>query len=304
LKNKISIIIFSFFFSLLIWGSVTLSEQFFSTSEFNVKVVNQPNGYSSGGSNPETVFVKLKAKGWQLLSLNLGSALNFNVSADNDSGKFKVDPYNEIDENSWVSSGINILEINPREISFVVEKVRFKKLKVIPNAELNFSEGYGLASPIRIYPDSIVVSGPASILDTLTSIKNSKVKLTSADSKSSIITELEALPGFTIEKNKVQLTFDVQRIVEKSFDGIKVVITDIPKDRDVVLIPNVIECNLRGGINILGKISSEQLYASISYSEIVYDTLGSIQPKVIIPNNTKQVYIKPERLNYIIKKFE
>lgn len=138
MKNKISIIIFSFLFSLLIWGSVTLSEQFFSTSEFNVKVVNQPNGYSSGGSKPETVFVKLKAKGWQLLSLNLGSALNFNVSADNDSGKFKVDPYNEIDENSWVGSGINILEINPREISFVVEKVRFKRIKSCTKCRIKF----------------------------------------------------------------------------------------------------------------------------------------------------------------------
>jgi YbbR domain-containing protein len=304
LKSKISIIVFSVLFSIVVWGSVTLSNEFFSTSSFDVNIVNQPNGYASGKTNPQNVFVKLKAKGWQLLSLNLGSKLNFNVSADNDSGKITVDPYNEIDENNWISSGINILEINPREISFVVEKIKYKKLKIVPNAELSFSDGFGLATPINIYPDSVLVAGPASILDTLKSIKNIRVKLTSADSKASIITELETLPGFTVDRNKVQLTFDVQRIVEKSFEGIKVVINDIPKDRDIVLIPNIIECNLRGGINILGKITSDQLYASISYSEIVYDTLGSIQPKVIIPNNTKQVYIKPERLNYIIKKFE
>lgn len=304
LKSKISIIVFSVLFSIIIWGSVTLSNEFFSTSSFDVNIINQPNGYASGKSNPQTVFVKLKAKGWQLISLSVGSKVNFNVSADNDSGKISVDPYNEIDENNWVSSGINILEINPREISFVVEKIKYKKLKVVPNAELSFSDGYGLATPINIYPDSVLVAGPTSILDTLKSIKNIRVKLTSADSKTSIITEVETLPGFTVDRNKVQLTFDVQRIVEKSFEGIKVVITDIPKDRDIVLIPNIIECNLRGGINILGKINSNQLYASISYSDIVYDTLGSIQPKVIIPNNTKRVYIKPERLNYIIKKFE
>ena len=175
-----------------------------------------------------------------MISLSVGSKVNFNVSADNDSGKISVDPYNEIDENNWVSSGINILEINPREISFVVEKIKYKKLKVVPNAELSFSDGFGLATPINIYPDSVLVAGPASILDTLKSIKNIRVKLTSADSKASIITELETLPGFTVDRNKVQLTFDVQRIVEKSFEGIKVVINDIPKDRDIVLIPNII----------------------------------------------------------------
>ena len=45
------------------------SEQFFSSTDLNVKVINQPTGYTCGSINPETVSVKLKAKGWQLLSL-------------------------------------------------------------------------------------------------------------------------------------------------------------------------------------------------------------------------------------------
>ena len=57
----------------------------------------------------------------------------------------------------------------------------------------------------------------------------------------------------------MELTFDVQRIVEKSFEGIKVVINDIPDDRNIVLIPNTIDCSLRGGINILGKITPDQI---------------------------------------------
>ena len=291
-------------FSILIWGSVTLSEQFFFPTNLNVKVINQPVGYACGSIEPKTISVKLKAKGWQLLSLTLGSEIDFSVSADNDSGIITVDPYNEINENSWFSAGMNLVEINPRVLSFFVEKIKYKKLKVEADADITFSEGYGLASPIKMHPDSVLVAGPASILDKKTSIKSKLVNISSADNKISIVSDIETLPGFQTLGSKVELTFDVQRIVEKSFEDIKVTIIGIPNDRDVVLIPNTIECSLRGGINILGKITPDQITASIDYSEIVFDTLGSIQPKVLIPNNTSIVYIKPQQLSYVIKKFE
>ncbi len=268
-------------FSILIWGSVTLSEQFFSSTNLNVKIINQPTGYVCGSINPETISVKLKAKGWQLLSMSLGSEIDFLVSADNDSGIINVDPYNEISENSWFSAGMNIVEINPRVLSFFVEKIKYKKLKVEADADITFSEGYGLASPIKIYPDSVLVAGPASILDKKTSIKSQLVNISSADSKIKIVSDIETLPGFQTLGSKVELTFDVQRIVEKSFKNIKVTIVGIPNDRDVVLIPNIIECSLRGGINILGKITPDQITTSVNYSEIVFDTLGSIQPKFL-----------------------
>jgi len=303
-KNKIYIIILSVVFSILIWGSITLSDQFYSTMDFNVKIVNQPSGYACGIINPEKISVKLKAKGWQLLTIGIGSQEEYLVSADKDSGVITVDPINEIDENSWLGAGLSITEISPSQISFKVEKLKFKRLKIEAETDISFNDEYGIGSPIKIYPDSVLVAGPSSILDNISTIKTKLVTLSSLDSKIKIITNLEEPKGFELEQNKVELTLDVQRIVEKTFENIKVNIDGIPSDRDIVLIPNNISCSLRGGINILGKINPNEISASIDYREIVYDTLGSVQPKIVIPKNTKLVFIKPVRLNYIIKKFE
>ena len=304
MKNKINIIIFSVLFSLLIWGSVTLSEQFYSVKDFKIKIVNEPKGYSSGTIEPENISIKLKAKGWQLLTLGLGPKYEYLVSADNDSGKITIDPFNEIDENTWLSSGLSITEISPRQISFNVEKLKYKKLKIEAETDILFSDGYGLATPIKIYPDSVLVAGPSSVLDKISALKTKTVHLSSLDSKIKIITDIEEPKGFQLEQNKVELTFDVQRIVEKTFENIKVSINGMPQDRHIVLIPNVINCSLRGGINILGKINPNEISASIDYREIVYDTLGSVQPKIVIPQNTELVFTKPVWLNYIIKEFE
>lgn len=304
MKNKLSIIISSIVFSILIWGSVTLSDQFFSSMEMDVKVVNQPTGYSCGYVDPEKISLKVKAEGWQLLSLNLNREHSFLISADNDSGLKKIDPFDEISENTWISSGISILEISPRNISYDVDRIKFKKVKILPSVDLTFNEGFGLATPVRVYPDSVLVAGPKSILDTLSFVQTDLVELSSLDNLSKIITEIKDIRGFQFERKNVELTFDVQRIVEKTFSDIKVVINDIPEDRDIVLIPNTIECSLRGGISILGKLSNDQISASVYYSQIVYDTTGTIQPRILIPENTQLVFTKPTRLNYIIKKFE
>lgn len=304
MKSKINIIILSVLFSILIWGSVTLSDDFFTSMDFNIKVVNQPSGYTCGIINPERVTLKLKAKGWQLLSLYLGSKSEYSVSADYDSGQIKVDPINEINENTWLNAGLSITEISPRQISFNVEKIKFKKIKIEAKTDLTFAEEFGLATPIKIYPDSVLVAGPSSVIDNTSAIKTKLVKLSSLDTKLNIIADIEEPIGFKLEQNKAELSFDVQRIVEKTFGNIKVNIEGMPRDRDVVLIPNTIDCSLRGGINILGKINPEQITAAIDYREIVYDTLGSVQPKIALPQNTQLVFIKPVRLNYIIKTFE
>ncbi|HEX9251452.1 MAG TPA: CdaR family protein [Ignavibacteriaceae bacterium] len=304
MKNKISIIILSVLFSILIWGTVTLSDQFYSTKDFDVKVINQPTGYACGVTNPEKISVKIKARGWQLLTLGLGPQTEYLVSADKDSGLITVDPFNEVDENTWLSAGLSVAEISPREISFKVERLKYKRLKIEAETDLSFSDEYGLATPIRVYPDSVLVEGPSSVLDKISEIKTKLVKLSALDNKIKLITDIEEPEGFKLEQNKAELTIDVQRIVEKTFENVKVIIKDIPKDRDVVLIPNTINCSLRGGINILGKINPNEITASLDYREIVYDTLGSVQPNVVIPKNTQLVFIKPVRLNYIIKKFE
>ncbi len=304
MKNKIIIIIASILFSILIWGSITLSDQFFSSMDMDIKVVNQPTGYSCGFVDPETVSLKIKAKGWQLLSLRLGGENQFLISADNDSGLMSKDPFNQLNENTWISSGINIIEISPRKITYDVEKIKVKKVKIIPEVKLDFSNDYGLATPIKVFPDSVLVAGPKSIMDTLSFVKTNLLELTSLDSPTKVIAEIKEVRGFQFERKSVELNLDVQRIVEKVFTDIKVVINDIPKDRHIVLIPNTLECSLRGGISILGKINSDQITASVFYSQIVYDTTGTIMPRLIIPENTQLVFTKPARLNYIIKKFE
>ena len=102
----------------------------------------------------------------------------------------------------------------------------------------------------------------------------------------------------------MEVHLDVQRIVDKSIDNIKVEVIDVPEDRDVVLLPNTISCSVKGGINVLGKLTAQDFNAFVYYRDVLLDTLGSVGPTIQHPENVELLSRKPDRIRYIIKKFK
>lgn len=302
-RKNIHIIIISLFFSFLLWGSISLSKDYYITVDFPVKVINFPEGYSSGTRLPDKISAKIKGNGWKLVSVNLGAETEYIISAGYDTGRKYVNLYNYLSENQWLASDIEVLDLSPDTLTLFIEKVKEKRIKIEPDIELKFKPGYSLASDIIIYPDSTDIIGPESQIKYLNSISTEPVELTGLDRRTIEQAKLKNLQGMKYNINSVTINFDVQKIVDKNFDNLPVSVLDIPGDREVVLHPNRINIGVRGGINILGKLNDDQFKAYIYYRDVVLDTLGSVAPHVEIPQNTSLIFTKPERLRYIIKKY-
>ncbi|MHB1686175.1 MAG: CdaR family protein [Ignavibacteriaceae bacterium] len=303
MKKNIYVIIISFLFSVILWISISLSNDFYATFEVPVKLIDFPYGYSTGSALPREISVKLKGKGWKLISINLGAESDFVIPVGFETGRRYMNLYNYISENPWLSSDVEVVSISPDTLSFFIEKAFAKKLKIVPDLNLGFKQGYGLASKVIISPDSTIVYGPYSYLKNLDSIKTKLLSLENLDSKTSERIGLGKISGMRYRENNVSVTLDVQKIVDKSFDNLFVKIIDAPKDREVVLLPNRIKIGLRGGVDVLGKVDTSQFTVYVNYRDIVTDTLGGVVPHVISPENTSLIFTDPGRLRYVIKKF-
>jgi hypothetical protein len=141
------------------------------------------------------------------------------------------------------------------------------------------------------------------VINSLTELQTKEIVLSSLDKKTVENIGFIDLPGTNYGTDFVTVTFDIQRIVDKQFDEINVEVLDVPPDRDVVLLPNKVSFGVRGGIDILGKLDKDQFEAFVFYRHVVLDTLGNVTPQVRLPENTNLLYLKPERLRYVIKKF-
>ncbi len=304
MKKNLHIVIISFLFSVILWISISLSNDYYATFNIPIKLVDFPEGYGTGTPIPHDISVKVKGKGWKLISANLTSDAVYQIPVGKQTGKRTINLYNYLVENQWLSSDVNeVNNIAPDTISFVVEKLQFKKVPVEPDLNLNFKAGFGLASKIIISPDTIVVSGPSDYLKTLKSVPTQAVEFDELDNMSTVIVPLKKIWGMSYDYNSVKATLNVQKIVDKNFNGIYVDIRDVPRDRDVLLLPNRISIGVRGGINILGKLDTTRFNAYVTYRDVVLDTLGSVVPHIRMPDNTTLLFIKPSRLRYIIKKF-
>lgn len=303
MNKKIYIVIVSVLFSITVWVSIALSDEYYSTYKLPIAIIDLPSGYSVGNNLPETITVRLKGDGWKLMSFELGSTEYFYVSVKGDSGVITANLLANVENNPWFTSGINILDINPKNIRIVVEPIVEKKLKIIPKLKLDFKEGYSLATQVLVEPDSALIRGPGSVIKKMETYSTKEISLKNLDQKTNFIAELEELRGFETDLKFVNVTLDVQRIVENSINDIPVSVINKPENVDVILIPNTISCTFRGGVNILGKVSVNDIIATVDYNSVVTDTLGFVKPEIQSPENLNLLSVRPDKLKYVIKKF-
>lgn len=303
MKKKIPLLIISIAFSVIIWGTISLSEEYYANVNVPLRVVGFPNGFSIGSEIPENITIKLRGIGWKLFAVNIGKDVAYNISVKGDSGFIQIKLMDHLTDNRWMLSELDIIDIVPNSLSFSIERRVKKKLPIVADLNLDYKVGYGLAKQVVLEPDSIVLDGPQSVVNSLTEIKTKEIKLSSLDKLIIKNIGFIYLPGTSYGTKFVTVSLDVQRIVDKQFDDIDVEVLDVPPDRDVILLPNKISCNVRGGIEILGKLEKDQFRAFVFYRDVVLDTLGNVIPHIELPVNTTLKYIKPERLRYIIKKF-
>ena len=304
MKKNLYIIFLSLAFSVILWASITLSNDYSTNLQLPIKFINLPEGYVATSPSSEKISIKVRGRGWNLLTAKVAAQNDYYVDAGNEIKKKQIfDLRSFAAENTWLTSKLQILEITPDTISFSFEKIGYAKLKIVPHLQLNFKTGYSLATDVTVIPESTIVSGPIQKVNAMVDVPTELLKVNGLSEKTEKIVELKNIPGINYEVQSASVLLNVQRIVEQSFDEINVRILDIPADRDVVLLPNKINISLRGGIDVLGKLDKTKISAMVDYRDVVLDSIGSVTPRLILPDNTKLVYIKPEKLKYVIKKF-
>jgi len=302
-NKKLNIFIASVIFAFILWGSISLSDSYYTNIEVKLTLTNFPKGYTTGSPLPDKIKLRVKGQGWRLVSINVGPETEFRVSVGGDSGLHHISLYNYLESNRWLLSNVDIKNLYPDSLNFYIERIISKKLLIVSGIDLEFKPGYGLASEIIFNPDSVVVRGPLSHLKSSKEIQTNTIPLGILDSKTSIEVNLDRIRGFEYSTNLIDVFLDIQRIVDKQFENISVEVIDIPSGSEVVLLPNKININIRGGIEILGKLMPEQFHAYVKYQTLIQDTTGSVVPEITLPKNVTLQFSKPDRLRYVIRSF-
>lgn len=295
----------------LFWFLNALSKNYTVDMDFSVRYTNMPENRVLSNNPPEKFTLQVQAYGFTLLrhKLNVSfSPLYFNVNDFTrkimESGKqtnYKILTNQYLDEIAeQLSSDMKVLGINPDTLYFSFDQIVRHNVKVFPNIKLDLKQQFQQSGPIRTIPDSVIVSGPRSIMDTLRYIPTRPQSFKTVSETIQRNVSLEEIEGVQINTKRVVLNIPIEEYTESQL-VIPVAIENKPDSVNVKLFPNRVKVTFQVGLSRYAEILPRDFYLIVHWDEIQN---GKNRLKIDsrkIPPFIKSMRILPEEVEFLIE---
>ena len=301
---KYHILFVSFILSALLWLSLNMDQSYEVRRTVPVKI-NVEKPYAVSNIIPLNLDVKIKAKGWSLLRLYTSLNPEFNYDINNFKNENYIIPVMQsLNENSGFGPGFSVTYVKPETLDVHLGKYEEKYVKILPYVEVKCRDGYQIVGNPVLDPDSIKIGGASALLGKIQFVYT---KLTRYDGVNANISDVVKVSDslsniISFSREDVNLTIKIELTADKEFKNVEMKVSNTPSDRDVLLIPQNIDVQLKGGVKQLSELDNGKIFANIDYNTIFNDTTGSVSPYFTLPEGLKVISFKPEKIQYVIKK--
>lgn len=303
-KGRFRFFLFFLLLSFTFWTSTKLSNTYIVEESFSIIWINIPNGIIPSSENQQ-MNVSISASGIEILIYRLiNKSINISLSqADFSREKGLVDLRGQeffIQKQFFENTKLNIL--NPLFLEFKFSRLEEKVFTVVPQIEINLRAGYLIDSSLKVTPDSILVRGPKSILDTLNSIQSESIIADDLYENFRKKVSLRSIPEIQLSESKVTVEVAVSRYTEKEF-LLNVEVINLPLGTRVKLFPPKAKVRVTLPLSVLRTIKASDFNLVVDYNNIFKDAEKKLDLIMIRrPSSVKKVILEPKKVNYLIRK--
>lgn len=310
LKNDRRIIVFMvcLLIATILWFLNALNQNYTTTVSYAVKYNNPPENLFLANDPPNQLNLKVEAHGFALLRQKLSfsvSPIVLNLAAiknaeDEAESTFSVETENLIRRiSNQVSSEITVLDIEPEIIRLVFDSLKSKMVPVAPNLHLQLKSQFFLNGNIQLKPDSVQLTGPASIINSVDSLKTKSYTFEELDSQIDMVVPLEHPEKTKVFPTKVNLNIPVERFTEKRIK-VPVQVLNVPENLNIKIFPSELEVSFLVGLSDYESISATDFDIVADYSSAENKEVMEI---VVMdrPNYIQQLRVSPPNVEYLIE---
>jgi hypothetical protein len=303
-KGRLRFFLFFLLLSFTFWTSTKLSNTYIVEESFSIIWTNIPNGIIPSSENQQ-MNVSISASGIEILIYRLiNKSINISLSQADFSGeKGLIDLRGQdffIKKQFFENTKLNIL--NPLFLEFKFSRLEEKVFTVVPQIEINLRAGYLIDSSLKVTPDSILVRGPKSILDTLNSIQSESIIADDLYENFRKKVSLRSIPEIQLSESKVTVEVAVSRYTEKEF-LLNVEVINLPLGTRVKLFPPKAKVRVTLPLSVLRTIKTSDFNLVVDYNNIFKDVEKKLDLIMIRrPSSVKKVILEPKKVNYLIRK--
>jgi hypothetical protein len=312
--NK-KLLIFSFFLllSVIFWFITALSKNYTTVISYPVRYIKMPEDKVLVSDMPDKLLLTVNTQGYTILRYKLLSRFSpiiFDVNSFRLSSMPGSDPntvyiltsYAESRIQSQLSPDIELLDISPDSLIFRFSREINTLVPVRSDYEITFDKQFMQSGPLELDPDSILVSGPGALIDTLTVVRTEQRILKNVNKSVDFTAPVIELSRLEYSHDRVKIWIPVEKFTEASL-SIPVTCRNLPDSLNIKLFPREIRLTCRVGLSRYDNVSTQSFTATVDYLEIEKNLGSKLQVQLDhIPEYVQSVNFHPKSVEYIIER--
>lgn len=312
LRNRFSVFLVCVVLSSLMWGSIKLTREYEAPVKYRVVPVNVPPGKILTGMPDSVVTLTLFARGIDLYS---GLIFNRKNVLTVDLTKIRMQRNGEVYTGYMKSSaifksvaaqlpaGARLVAIDTDTLHFVFSKSFRRKVPVHPELVLDFMPQYQLYDSLEIRPDSVIVSGLRSVVDTIHHVSTVRKSIKGLNSNYSVILELEkpqVVPPVTLSTDSVTVTIHVEKFTEADIE-VPVELHSGEKAVSYRTFPEKVKLTCRVSVRDYKRLDASLFTVAVDYAQALESRKNRVSVEVKRkPSFARVIRTDPEKVEILI----
>lgn len=313
LRSRLSVFLICLFISFSIWTIIRLNREYDYQVFRKASYLNAPKNRILSAFSDTSITLKLKVKGMRLLSMQYVEnkrPINIDLSLV----RFLKKEYRHY--NAYLTSSDLLPQLSaemnyegrldnvfPDTLYFRFEKIKRKKVPVRLNTRLTFDKQFMLYDSLRLNPDSVFVSGPVRVIDTLRFVHHKMVELKNLKEGISVSVPVEIASSpiaFGFEPEKVLLSIEVEKFTEAT---VEVPVESFPTGEcRMKAFPEKVKVLVQVPLRDFKSLDASQFIVVADCSIASQQSGGRIPVRVLRhPALTRVVLIEPSTIEFLLQ---
>jgi hypothetical protein len=313
LNRRLLTFFFFLLLSVLFWFLTALNKDYETIISYPVKYTKIPRELVLVNNAAKQLDLNVQSRGFAILRLKMQTRLSPLVldvnsfSLSTIPGESPIIVYLVtsliIDKlQQQLTSEIKVKSVFPDTLILQLTEKYTRITAVKLNLAMDFERQHMQVGKLKITPDSVSVSGPENIIDTLTAVRTIPEKL--KDLKKNTELELDLVPIDKLEFSiqEVLVNIPVEKFTEESIK-IPIEVINIPDGLFLRTFPAGIEITYRVGLSDYKKVSEHMFTAAVDYSTKGSSIGNKLTVELIkVPEYVHVTDFYPKNVEYIIEK--
>tara|TARA_B110000003_G_scaffold276303_1_gene322072 strand:+ start:12013 stop:12963 length:951 start_codon:yes stop_codon:yes gene_type:complete len=298
-----------FILSIVFWFMTKLSKEYESTLNYKLSYNNLPTDKLLQEKPPEFLNIRVKASGFKLL-LSKFSPSKIEIDCTNLLIKSPTNYYlllsqQKLSIQKQMKTGVELKYFVNDSIQFNLGLLKVKKVPVKLLSNFSYLPGYELNKAIVITPDSTILTGPESIIDSIEFVSTKILK--KLDINDSFIDYIDinqysSKSNIKIAENKVTVSLSVDKFTE-GFVEVPFKIINLPEGKTINTFPKHVKITYRVALSNFSEIDNSSFLIVCDYNMSEQNNLPYLIPKIVESSSlTKNARMAPLKIDFIINK--